>query len=200
MLWEGVPDRVIGTSKTFKQLARLSGAPAQRKGPFVRRSVTAADLGAWIPQLAGLSTRERAKLRGVSRSRSRQILAGAVVAKAAMKALNVDSVDVCPWALREGIILHYLQTTHNESFDLPLRPLTGTAYQEDRPGPRSNSHVALVTAPARRDDDHGARNSGQSEKNWCGAIPISSGAPGDGGFRGPRGFARPQWVPGRPCP
>src|SRR5207248_10345242 len=80
LLWEGVPDRVIGTSKTFKQLARMSGSPAQRKGPFVRRSVTADDLEAWIPRLAGLSARQRAKLRGVSRPRSRQILAGAVVA------------------------------------------------------------------------------------------------------------------------
>src|SRR5204862_148762 len=44
LLWEGVPERAIGTSKTFKQLARLSGAPAQRKGPFVRPYVTARDL------------------------------------------------------------------------------------------------------------------------------------------------------------
>jgi exopolyphosphatase / guanosine-5'-triphosphate,3'-diphosphate pyrophosphatase len=32
LLWEGVPERAVGTSKTFKQLARLSGAPARRKG------------------------------------------------------------------------------------------------------------------------------------------------------------------------
>ena len=134
LLWEGVPDQVIGTSRIFKQLARLSGSPAQREGPFVRRSVTVKDLEAWIPRLAGLRSRERAKLRGVSRSRSRQILAGAVVAKATMKALNVDCVDVCPWTLREGIVLHYLQTMHNESFDLPLRPLNGAAYQEDTLG------------------------------------------------------------------
>lgn len=108
--------------------------------------------GAWIPRLAMLSAGQRADLRGVSRSRSGQILAGAVVAKAAMKTLNVESVDVCPWALREGIILHYLQTTHNESFDLPLRPLTGSAYQDRRAGPRGNGHIALVAkpAPARR--------------------------------------------------
>jgi exopolyphosphatase / guanosine-5'-triphosphate,3'-diphosphate pyrophosphatase len=52
LLWEGVPERVIGTSKTFKQLARLAGAPAQRKGPFVRRRVTVRDIDAWIPRLA----------------------------------------------------------------------------------------------------------------------------------------------------
>src|SRR5215472_2097553 len=129
LLWEGEPERAIGTSKTFKQLARLAGAPAQRKGPFVPRSVTSRDLEAWIPRLGALRARERAKLKGVSRSRSRQVLAGAVVAKAAMKALNVDTVDVCPWALREGIVLHYLQTMHNQSFDLPLRLLVGATQQ-----------------------------------------------------------------------
>jgi exopolyphosphatase/guanosine-5'-triphosphate,3'-diphosphate pyrophosphatase len=141
LLWEGVPERAIGTSKTFKQLARLSGAPAQRKGPFVRRYVTARDLETWIPRLATLRARERAKLQGVSRSRSRQIVAGAIAARAGMKALNVGSVDICPWALREGIILHYLQA-FNQSFDLPLRPLNGSTYGQDAPGGR---HVTLVT-------------------------------------------------------
>jgi exopolyphosphatase / guanosine-5'-triphosphate,3'-diphosphate pyrophosphatase len=142
--WEGVPERAIGTSKTFKQLARLSGAPPQRKGPFVRRSVTAEDLEAWIPRLAALRAWERAKLKGVSRPRSRQILAGALVARAGMKALNVESVDVCPWALREGILLHYLQTTLNQSFDLPLRPLNGTGYGKDASGSPGSRRVALV--------------------------------------------------------
>lgn len=144
--WEGAPDRAIGTSKTFKQLARLAGAPAQRKGPFVRRSVSAADLDAWIPRLARLRAKQRAKLRGVSRPRGQQIIAGAVVARAAMKAVNVRSVDICPWALRERIILHYLQTTLNETFVLPLRPLTGAGGAEDRPGSRRDSRIALVAA------------------------------------------------------
>ena len=58
-----------------------------------------------------------------------------------MKALNVGSVDICPSALREGIILHYLQA-FNQSFDLPLRPLNGSTYGQDAPGGR---HVTLVT-------------------------------------------------------
>jgi exopolyphosphatase/guanosine-5'-triphosphate,3'-diphosphate pyrophosphatase len=80
--WEGTPDRAIATSKTFKQLARLSGAPAQRKGPFARRSLTVQDLEAWIPRLVRLRASQRAQLRGVSRPRARQIVAGAVVARA----------------------------------------------------------------------------------------------------------------------
>jgi exopolyphosphatase/guanosine-5'-triphosphate,3'-diphosphate pyrophosphatase len=105
LLWEGTPDRAVGTSKTLKQLARLTGAPA----------------------------RQRAKLRGISRPRAQQIIAGALVARAAMKAVNVRSVEISPWALREGIILHYLQTTLNESFVLPLRPLPGAGTAEGVP-------------------------------------------------------------------
>jgi exopolyphosphatase/guanosine-5'-triphosphate,3'-diphosphate pyrophosphatase len=148
LLWEGVPERAIGTSKTLKQLARLAGAPAQRKGPFVRRRVTASDIDVWIPRLAVLTAPERAGLRGISRSRSRQIIAGAVVARAAMKSLGVSAVDVCPWSLREGIILHYLQTTFNQPFDLPLRPVTGSAYGTDPPAARGGSRIALVRPPS----------------------------------------------------
>jgi exopolyphosphatase / guanosine-5'-triphosphate,3'-diphosphate pyrophosphatase len=144
--WEGAPDRAVATSKTFKQLARLCGAPPQRKGPFVRRLLAAKDLDTWIPRLAQLKASQRANLQGVSQPRARQIVAGALVARAAMKALNVTAVEVSPWALREGIILHYLQTRLNESLDLPLRPLSqvttsvaaGTRpWNEDRGYPRS---------------------------------------------------------------
>jgi len=112
----------------------------------VRRSLAAKDLETCIPRLARLTASQRAKLRGVSQPRSRQIVAGAQVARAVMKALNVAVVDVCPWALREGIILHHLQTRLSESFGLPLRPLsqvTGGAaagarcWNEDRDHPRS---------------------------------------------------------------
>ena len=54
--------------------------------------------------------RERIALPGVSASRARQLLAGAVVAEAAMDLLGVDRLDICPWALREGIILKRLDS------------------------------------------------------------------------------------------
>ncbi|MBO4209465.1 Ppx/GppA phosphatase family protein, partial [Micromonospora echinofusca] len=37
-----------------------------------------------------------------------QLLAGAVVAEAVMCRLGVESLDICPWALREGVILRRL--------------------------------------------------------------------------------------------
>jgi exopolyphosphatase/guanosine-5'-triphosphate,3'-diphosphate pyrophosphatase len=36
------------------------------------------------------------------------LLAGAMVAQAAMELFGVEHVDICPWALREGVILRRL--------------------------------------------------------------------------------------------
>ena len=36
------------------------------------------------------------------------LVAGALVAEAAMRALGLESVKICPWALREGLILQRL--------------------------------------------------------------------------------------------
>ena len=105
LLRTGSPDRVVGTSKTFRSLARLTGAAPSAEGPYVRRALRRPDLATWVPKLAGLGTSERAGLPGVSVARARQVLAGAVVADAAMDLLGVAELEICPWALREGIIL-----------------------------------------------------------------------------------------------
>jgi exopolyphosphatase/guanosine-5'-triphosphate,3'-diphosphate pyrophosphatase len=104
----GPADHVVGTSKTFKQLARLAGAPGAEEGERVPRFLTVDDLGEWVPKLASLTYEERADLPGVSTGRAPQLLAGAIVAEAVMSLLDVDEVQVCPWALREGIILRRL--------------------------------------------------------------------------------------------
>ena len=57
---------------------------------------------------AAMTYDERAELPGVSTGRAAQLLAGAIVAEAVMSLLDVDEVQVCPWALREGIILRRL--------------------------------------------------------------------------------------------
>ena len=51
---------------------------------------------------------QRVTLPGVSPSRAGQLLAGALVAEAAMEVLGIEELDVCPWALREGVILRRL--------------------------------------------------------------------------------------------
>lgn len=93
------PARVIGTSKTFKQLVRVTGEDGEH-GRLTRRS-----LRRWIPRLAAMSVQQRAELPGVAPDRARQLLAGAVTAATVMETLGVRALDVCPWALREGLLL-----------------------------------------------------------------------------------------------
>ncbi len=104
----GAPDLVVGSSKTMRSLARLTGAAPSSEGPYAARMLRRDDLADRVPQLAASSAAERSELPGVSASRARQLLAGALVAHAVMELLDVEELQVCPWALREGIILRRL--------------------------------------------------------------------------------------------
>jgi len=106
----GAPELVVGTSKTFRSLARLTGAAPSAAGPRVKRTLTANGLRQLIAFISRMTTADRAELEGVSAERAPQIVAGALVAEAAMRALSVESLDICPWALREGIILRRLDS------------------------------------------------------------------------------------------
>lgn len=113
VLEPGVPDRTVGTSKTFRSLARLTGAAPSAAGPRVVRTLTSDGLRQVIAFISRMTSADRAELEGVSADRSRQMVAGALVAEASMRALKIDSLEICPWALREGLILRKLDT---ESF------------------------------------------------------------------------------------
>lgn len=121
MLEAGPPDLAVGTSKTFRSLARLTGAAPSGAGPRVKRTLTANGLRQLIAFISRMTTADRAELEGVSAERAPQIVAGALVAEASMRALSLESVDICPWALREGIILRRLDSEAD-----------GTALVEDR--------------------------------------------------------------------
>ncbi len=105
LLRAGAPDRAAATSKTFRSLARICGAPPSGDGPLAPRSLELASLSTWIPKLMGLSAEELAMLPGVSASRAHQIVPGALVAEACMDIFDLPALEICPWALREGVIL-----------------------------------------------------------------------------------------------
>ncbi|KZF00198.1 MAG: Ppx/GppA phosphatase family protein [Rhodococcus sp. (in: high G+C Gram-positive bacteria)] len=110
LLAAGEPDRTVGTSKTFRSLARLTGAAPSAAGPRVTRTLTADGLRQLIAFISRMTASDRAELEGVSADRSPQLVAGALVAEASMRALSIDTIEICPWALREGLILRKLDT------------------------------------------------------------------------------------------
>jgi exopolyphosphatase/guanosine-5'-triphosphate,3'-diphosphate pyrophosphatase len=136
--WEG-PQTAVATSRTFQQLGRLCGAPPGRYGPFVERRLHSTDLGAAIERLAALPSAERALLPGISAPRAAQSLAGAVVGHTAMKLTGLRTLTICPWAIREGVLLRHIEdgpswwaeiTRHAEESappgPVPLRIATAT--------------------------------------------------------------------------
>jgi exopolyphosphatase/guanosine-5'-triphosphate,3'-diphosphate pyrophosphatase len=108
LLRGGPPDMAAATSKTFRSLARICGAASSDEGPLVERMLTQRDLQKWIPRLVDMDSDDLAGLPGVSPSRTHQIVPGALVAEAVMDIFGLDSLQICPWALREGVILERL--------------------------------------------------------------------------------------------
>ncbi len=104
----GTVDHAVGTSKTFRSLARIAGAAPSSEGFYVRRFLKHGDVSLWAERLAAMDGSERARLPGVSEGRAAQMLAGAIVADAVMDLMGVTQLEICPWALREGVILKRL--------------------------------------------------------------------------------------------
>ena len=108
LLRAGTPDHAAATSKTFRSLARICGAAPSGAGALVPRTLPLADLSDWIPKLIEMTPEELKALPGVSPSRTHQIVPGALVAEACMDIFDLPELEICPWALREGVILERL--------------------------------------------------------------------------------------------
>jgi exopolyphosphatase/guanosine-5'-triphosphate,3'-diphosphate pyrophosphatase len=116
----GRTDLAVGTSKTIRSLIRLADVVGATGRP--RRTLTQSQLTELITVLRRTPSVELAQRAAINPARARQLMAGAVVARTAMRLLGLRQLTPCPWALREGVILHRLDV-------LPFR--------EDLPSPRA---------------------------------------------------------------
>jgi exopolyphosphatase / guanosine-5'-triphosphate,3'-diphosphate pyrophosphatase len=101
-------DRPVATSKTFRTLARLAGAAPSSAGFYAPRTLSRTGLRQVIGFIRHIAPCELSHMEGVSGARAHQLLAGAIVAEATMRRLEVEQLEICPWALREGVILNRL--------------------------------------------------------------------------------------------
>lgn len=104
----GNPDRIVGTSKTIRSLARVAGAAPSADGPYALRRLHRTDVAEQVQRLAMMTAAQRAELPGVSASRAGQLLGGALVIEAVMDLVGIQTMEICPWAMREGLILRRL--------------------------------------------------------------------------------------------
>jgi exopolyphosphatase/guanosine-5'-triphosphate,3'-diphosphate pyrophosphatase len=99
----------VATSKTFRTLARIASQWYGDSPKYLEYSST---LGL-VSRLSDMTKVQRAELPGVSNARAQQIVAGAIVASSTMDILNISELEICPWALREGVILRWLDWMEN---------------------------------------------------------------------------------------
>ena len=59
----------MGTSKTFRSLARICGAAPYSAGPHVKREMHLQDLRLWTRRMEAMTVQERGDLPGVSKTR-----------------------------------------------------------------------------------------------------------------------------------
>ncbi len=103
------PKRVVGTSKTIRSLSRLIGGPPDPKTGDLA-PLHYVGLREWEPTLREMPGSVREYLPGITPERGYQILAGAIVLRTAMKVFGVSTLTISPWALREGIVLRYIDS------------------------------------------------------------------------------------------
>lgn len=147
----GRPDRAVGSSKTFRSLARIAGAAPSGAGIFVPRELRRKDMPDIIRELVARTPVQRAALPGVSEARAGQVLAGAIVAEAAMTIFDVPTLHISPWALREGIIMRQLDLLDSSEILSPTRRRIGqlAAPALTVPGPGQGAAALPAAAAAR---------------------------------------------------
>ena len=96
----------------IRDRARLTGAVSVRLTYGPAEDGAAPGLRQLIAFISRMTAADRAELEGINADRSHQIVAGALVAEAAMRALNIDKLEICPWALREGVVLKWIDQGH----------------------------------------------------------------------------------------
>ena len=100
-------DRAIATSKTLRTLARLCGDWFDGNGKNIKIDA----IRKICNRLGDMTLEERTRLPGVSTNRARQIVAGAYVTESVMRNLDLRELEICPWALREGVVLKWMDWT-----------------------------------------------------------------------------------------
>jgi len=66
-------------------------------------------------KLAKMRIAERREVAGLSPQRSEIVVAGGQILEGAMRALGINALRTCDWALREGVIIDYLREWEDES-------------------------------------------------------------------------------------
>jgi exopolyphosphatase/guanosine-5'-triphosphate,3'-diphosphate pyrophosphatase len=105
-----VLNRVIGTSGTMLNLVGMASQRASDAGDGRSRNVAvdAAEFTKLRRLLCRSDRAERLKIKGLDSKRVDLIAAGSCVAERVLKTFGANTVTACTWALREGVLLDFI--------------------------------------------------------------------------------------------
>jgi len=112
--------QVSGTSGTILALGtalRNNKAEDKKETPAqpTELEIPLSKLAQLNVKLAAMDQSQRRALQGISSQRAEIIIAGGCILEAAMRAFGINSLRTCDWALREGVIIDYLQEREDEA-------------------------------------------------------------------------------------
>jgi exopolyphosphatase/guanosine-5'-triphosphate,3'-diphosphate pyrophosphatase len=104
-------DIVVGTSGTILALGALAHAAATGNPPesLHHLTVSAAALRDLRKRLVASTLKDRRRLPAMDERRADIIVAGAVVLDTLLEAVQAKEIVLCEWALREGLLIDYLE-------------------------------------------------------------------------------------------
>ena len=103
----------IGTALRLRALSENETEPAGARPAGDEIELT--KLAAFNSRTAELNASERRLLPGISSRRSEIIVAGGQILEGVMRALGINSLQTCGWALREGVLIDRLREIEAES-------------------------------------------------------------------------------------
>ncbi|HEY7086969.1 MAG TPA: Ppx/GppA phosphatase family protein [Tepidisphaeraceae bacterium] len=129
------PVKVIGTSGTLECIATLCGSTAESNGhgEGAIGTIEQDKSEKVCAELLESNTKERARMRGLDDQRRDQIVAGAMLVDELFKRLRLRRIQICGSALREGILLDYLN-----------RHIPEMTIRREVPDPRRRSVIDLA--------------------------------------------------------
>ncbi len=103
-----------GTSGTIMNLAALLNFQ-ENQNAGAKPQIQIKKLAILNKMIANLPLEERAKLPVISPQRAEVIVAGGQILEGVMRALEIETLQTCAYALREGVIIDYLRQIEAES-------------------------------------------------------------------------------------
>jgi exopolyphosphatase/guanosine-5'-triphosphate,3'-diphosphate pyrophosphatase len=107
-----------GTIISIGEALRLRASEEDRKAQGAQPAgdeIVLSKLTRFNSRMAELTIAERRAVPGISAQRSEIILAGGQILEGTMRALGINLLRTCSWALREGVLIHRLREIEAES-------------------------------------------------------------------------------------